>query len=358
MNSNFAIPLFSLMLSILIIPIVRKCAVYWHIVDKPNARKVHHNPIPIAGGISIFISAWLVIFLILGMDEIVAVAHQVFIPSLILLIVGFIDDLYDIRATYRLAIQVILSHYLFQSGINITSLHGFFGIYDLNFWQQYFLTVIIITGIINAFNLIDGIDGLAGSISLISFAVISYISMVGHSDTTFVICLGYMGSIIGFLRYNFSIKKKIFLGDAGSMMLGLVVAILSIDVLPQSIRLSEKSWILIAVVSILLIPVMDALRVFKKRITLGLSPFHSDKSHIHHLVLYLGISHKAASFFIVVMSVLCMGVGFLVNNWVGVTIAIFSMLAIFYLIIVILEFHHSMVKWKEKIKQIETLDKD
>lgn len=354
-HTIFFIPFIAVILSLVLIPFLRKIALKVHHTDKPNFRKVHTNEVPLIGGIAVYISTILLanaFFSQQGQDA--DIVKSIFFPASALLFTGVLDDRFDIRASLRLAIQLILAHYIFNVGIRIESFYGFLGIFELEIWQQYIITMLVISGVVNAFNLIDGVDGLAGGLALVAVGVLAFIAYSNNHQNFCVLFLAIGGSLIAFLRFNFSRNQKIFMGDAGSMTLGFIISIASIALLPTTINDSKSTWILTGIVAILIIPVLDALRVFRKRLKAGLSPFHADRTHLHHLILFLGLKHKSITLLLTSATLCIIFIGFLINSWSGITWAIISMILIFYIGTTVLEFHHKIIHWSNKIKEMET----
>ncbi|MBK5271089.1 MAG: undecaprenyl/decaprenyl-phosphate alpha-N-acetylglucosaminyl 1-phosphate transferase, partial [Bacteroidia bacterium] len=182
------------------------------------------------------------------------------------------------------------------SDIRIISFDGLFGIKELSVAAQYTITVVAIVGITNAFNLIDGIDGLAGGLGFMSLVILGiFLTMSGDVNTA-LIAFALAGGILAFLYFNFN-PAKIFMGDTGSLVLGFVIAVLSIRLI-QVNGMAVRPVLPhgpVFVLGIVLIPVFDTLRVFAQRIWRGRSPFEADKTHIHHLLTNTGFSHNFTS---------------------------------------------------------------
>ena len=206
------------------------------------------------------------------------------------------DDLKDLPAKYKFLVQFSLALLIALSGIRITSFEGMFGIGELPEMSQYTLTVVAIVGITNAFNLIDGIDGLAGGIGFMSLLTLGiFLTLIGDPQTALV-AFGFAGALMAFLYFNFN-PARIFMGDTGSLVLGFVVAVLSIRLLQVNATVSDTMLphAPVFVFAVVLIPVFDTLRVFSLRIWNGRSPFEADKTHIHHLLTNNGFSHAFAA---------------------------------------------------------------
>lgn len=277
------------------IPQIIKLISKYKLYDVPNERKAHQAPIPTMGGIAVIAG----MFAALGMwFPFIAQTTQIcfFFSVIVLFVLGMMDDLHDLSARYKFAIQFALATMMAVSGIRITSFEGLFGIYDLSLSAQYTITILAITGITNAFNLIDGIDGLAGGLGFMSLITLGLFLTLAGDVNTALIAFALAGGILAFLYYNFN-PARIFMGDTGSLVLGFVVAILCIrliqinGVLPTPVLNHAPIFVL----GIAFIPVFDTIRVFSIRIWKGNSPFVADKTHIHHLLTNQGFTHGFAA---------------------------------------------------------------
>ena len=274
-----------------IISLIRKYKLY----DKPNARKEHTMPIPTMGGIAIMAGMSASLFLWFPFSTEPALISFFF--SVILLFgLGIMDDLKDLSAKYKFIIQIALALLIAISGIRITSFDGLFGIHEIPVQLQFTITVLAIVGITNAFNLIDGIDGLAGGIGFMSLITLGLFLIMNRDGNTALIAFALAGGILAFLYFNFN-PAKIFMGDTGSLVLGFVVAVLSIRLL--QVNATSVTPALpnapIFIMGVSLIPVFDTLRVFSIRMWKGNSPFSPDKTHIHHLLTNQGYTHAFAA---------------------------------------------------------------
>ncbi|MCU0437636.1 MAG: undecaprenyl/decaprenyl-phosphate alpha-N-acetylglucosaminyl 1-phosphate transferase [Raineya sp.] len=343
----------SLIFVIIITPLLRKMAIQVNLVDKPNIRKIHHQNTPLIGGISIWIASTITIVIaMLSWQEFLKI-KWLWIGGTILLFVGVLDDKNDIRASLKLAIQLLLAHFTFMQGIRITSLHGIFGIDTIPEEIQYILTIVVVTGVVNAFNLMDGIDGLAAGLAIIGLIVFTWLAWITGNQLLMTLYLSLIGALIGFLKYNFSKTKKIFMGDAGSLFLGFLLVV-SAMILIQSAQKTEKiTTVLPSVIGVLFLPVFDSLRVYRARIKQGKSPFKADKTHFHHLVLSLGLGHQLATILIVVVLCILLIISVIVGSLGGFTLMLIATLFVFWISSKILEINAEIVEWQEKIKKIE-----
>lgn len=281
------------------IPSILEIAYKKNLFDIPDERKVHTRAIPSLGGVGIFVGV-LIAFTIWATPEVLSMTSYKFILTsyLILFFMGLKDDLIIMDALPKLIIQIGVASMLVYSDIRITNLFGIFGIEELNYYVSFAVSVFFIVGVTNAFNLIDGIDGLAGGlggINCLTFGALMYI----YEEYEFaILAFAIGGSLLAFLRYNFSsYPTKIFMGDTGSLLLGLTVAMLSIIFMNTNTQSGQLDIISppIVVLGIIFIPLMDTTRVIILRILDGRSPFSPDRNHIHHQFLESGVTHKMAS---------------------------------------------------------------
>ncbi|MGB3007924.1 MAG: MraY family glycosyltransferase [Chitinophagaceae bacterium] len=270
-----------------IISIIKK----YKLFDVPDSRKEHSTPIPTLGGIAIFAGMIMALFMWLPFNY---DSSQIsfFFSIIVLLALGIMDDLKDLSAKYKFVVQIALASLIALSGIRINSFEGLFGIYELSSTAQFTFTVLVLVGITNAFNLIDGIDGLAGGIGFLSLITLGiFLTITGDAQTA-LIAFALAGGIFAFLYFNLN-PAKIFMGDTGSLVLGFVTAVLCIRLM--QVNGNSVNPIIphtpVFVLGIVLIPVFDTVRVFAMRIWKGKSPFVADKTHIHHLLTNQGFSH-------------------------------------------------------------------
>jgi UDP-GlcNAc:undecaprenyl-phosphate GlcNAc-1-phosphate transferase len=344
----------ALLLALVFIPIIKKIAIKTNLTDKPNHRKVHATPVPLIGGISIAIVSLLVLLISGNKFEIIKEYLPIITSSFVLLIMGVIDDKSDLNAKYKLLIQLLLAFIVALSGTRITTFYGFLGIYEIATWAQYLLTIIVITGVVNAFNLMDGVDGLVGGLSLLGFTMFLVSSIFYNDYFLGKISVIFIGAIIGFLRFNLS-KKKIFMGDAGSLFLGFILVTFGIHFMEKEHIVNDYSYAygFLILVAFFSIPVLDSMRVYVGRMKQGNSPFKADKSHLHHLLLSAGLTHKKISLFVVIFCMILFFVGFGLISFFSTTIIIVTIMAIFWVIVKLLLMINSLHEWRATIKRLE-----
>ena len=314
------------------IPPLIRVSITKNLYDTPNERKVSKTIVPTLGGVAIFIG--FILSTIMATDYYVFSELKYIIAAVILMFfIGLKDDMIDISAVKKLSVQIATACILIGLGnFRFTNLQGAFGLYELNYVASFVITLFTMIGLINAFNLIDGIDGLASSISIVISSVFgTWFILAGHHAYG-IMCFSLTGSLIGFFLFNvFGKKNKIFMGDTGSLILGVVMVILVIKFNELNINQNLPYAIYAAPVvsiGILIIPIIDTLRVIFIRLSEKRSPFSPDMNHIHHNFLKLGFSHLKATFFIVLMNILFIGFTFAfhrtinINNLIIITFAL------------------------------------
>ena len=309
-----------------------------HLCDTPNARKASKVVVPTMGGVAIFIG--FILSSIIATDGYDFGELKYLISAVIIMFfVGLKDDLVDISARKKLIIQLATATMLIVLGnFRFTNLQGAFGLHEINYTFSFAITLFAMIVLINAFNLLDGIDGLASGISiLISTVFGTWFLLSGHYEYG-VMCFSLTGTLVAFFIYNvFGKKHKIFMGDTGSLILGVIMACLVIKFnefnINQQVPYSIRNAPVISI-GILIIPVIDTLRVFFIRISERRSPFSPDMNHIHHKFLELGNSHIVSTLWIVLINVLFIVFTFAMNTVLNINNLIISLftlgLTIFY----------------------------
>jgi len=280
------------------------------LVDRPNARSSHSEIIPRVGGIAIFIP-YLALGLVLFVfnSELLINSWPYWLGLTFIVILGTIDDRIDLGSSFKFVIQfAIATYYILSSGNYVDNLYGLFCINEIPEVLGIILSIITVVYLINAVNLIDGVDGLSAGTSLLSIALLT--SLMGGGEHYFSLAFIGLGLIV-FMGFNFSEKRKIFLGDAGSLGLGFVLATLTMEFLHSGNSYYSHLNLNPVIVAVLILgyPIADTMRVFMIRISLGLSPFNADRRHMHHVLLEKGFSHFGVTTFI--MAVLS---GFVLSN--------------------------------------------
>ena len=297
MDSILLTSLISFLITFLSIPVLIRLAEIKHLYDIPDDRKHHHSPIPTLGGVGIFAGFIIAVLLISPAGPHPEMQYLVS-AFLIVFFLGLKDDIVDLTAFKKLIGQLIAAAILIYKGeLLITGMHGFLGIYELTPLWSYLFTFFTFIVIINSFNLIDGVDGLAGSLGILSTLLFGAFFLFSGELFYAILAFSLAGSILAFLIYNVS-PAKIFMGDTGSLLLGIVNAILVIKFIEIASQPDAVLFMPAAPAigfAILFVPLFDTLRIFSFRILRRRSPFSPDRNHIHHLLLDKGCSHPVVT---------------------------------------------------------------
>lgn len=274
----FIIILTTFLTSLILTHLMIKISKNMNIMDIPNERSVHKKPTPLLGGIAIFLS-FLFGFILFGNQNPLMIS--ILIASFLILLLGIFDDIKPIKARYKFVIHILVALIVvFYGGLKLTHV-DIFGL-SLNFkWMSPYVTILIIVGIINAVNLIDGLDGLCAGISSIYFLTIGVIALILNKFNGLDIILSFimLGSTLGFLVFNFP-PAKIFMGDTGSTFLGLMISVIML----LGFKTVTLTSLLIPLV-LLILPITDTLFAIIRR-ALNKKPIgQADKEHIHHQLL-------------------------------------------------------------------------
>jgi len=317
------------------VPRIIKLANRKHIFDNPDSeRKMHANKVPNLGGIGIFFSFIIIASLFIA-APIADKWGYIVAGSIILFIVGVKDDLSLVSAYKKLLAQIIAAFiFVYFADIRIHSLQGLFGVYDLSYWLSVLFSTIGCAFIINAVNLIDGIDGLAGSFTALTTFLLGICFAGMNLKGDAIIAFTMSGAIIGFLRYNIA-PAKVFMGDSGSLVIGYIIAVLSIllinsnsEVAPSHRFTHSTQGLEIIALSFLFIPAFDCFRVFIARSIKGISPFRADRNHLHYYLLDTGLSQSQSVFVIIISNMLIILLAFCLQDInPTITIACLSLIA-------------------------------
>lgn len=286
------------------------------LVDRPGGRKQHDGVIPLVGGIAIFIAVAFSTLLLVPIKDATLLFY--ILSAALMLMVGVLDDKYDLSVSYRIAAQIFAACLMiFGADLHLNTLGhllgGSLGLEELKLgWFGPALTIIAVVGAINAFNMVDGIDGLAGMLSIISFSAIAILmAAVGHP--WFVLPLCFIAAICAYLMFNLGIPKgrlrKVFMGDAGSMVIGLtMVWLLLLGSQPSGYH-QEVAFAPVIALWIIAIPLMDMAAIMYRRKKKGQSPFKPDRDHLHHIFMRAGFSPRQTLALICFLNLLIAGFG-------------------------------------------------
>jgi UDP-N-acetylmuramyl pentapeptide phosphotransferase/UDP-N-acetylglucosamine-1-phosphate transferase len=321
----------SFSITFLAIPVIITVAERKKLFDIPDERKIHQSPIPSLGGLGIF--AGFILACLISMTFQTASEFQYFFAAaFVIFFLGLKDDILVISPIKKFIGQVLAAFLIIYKGnIQIRSMHGFLGINELPEMFSLLLTYLTIIVIINSFNLIDGIDGLAGSLGLMSATIFGIYFLQVNMTAYSILAFSLAGSLAAFLIFNFQ-PAKVFMGDTGSLLIGLINAILVV----KFINVANTSEVHMPIVSspaigfsILVIPLLDTLRVFAIRIFHRRSPFSPDRNHVHHLMLDKGLSHRTITLTLVTVNLIFI-IGAYLARQSGCTWIILSIVGIFF----------------------------
>ncbi|MBV4418758.1 undecaprenyl/decaprenyl-phosphate alpha-N-acetylglucosaminyl 1-phosphate transferase [Clostridium tyrobutyricum] len=299
MNNIYILAVISILISAAFTPFVKRIAVKLDVIDIPkDSRRVHNKPIPLLGGLSIYIS--FIITLILNKGELSSPEKGLIFGATVIVIGGFIDDKYDIKPWCKLLFQILAALILIYFGIRITIITN-----PVSSIYQYIhigmlsipLTIIWVVGITNAMNLIDGLDGLAAGIALIAGITLSIIAVLNGRNEAAMVTIIFTGSILGFLPYNFN-PASIFMGDTGAQLLGFMLAAISIE---GAIKSAAVFPIAVPILAFG-IPIYDTLFAVIRRKINGKPIMSADKGHLHHRLLDMGLNQKQAVLIMYIIS--------------------------------------------------------
>jgi UDP-N-acetylmuramyl pentapeptide phosphotransferase/UDP-N-acetylglucosamine-1-phosphate transferase len=328
-------------ISFIAIPTIIRVADEKGLFDIPDARKLHTKPIASLGGVGIFLG-FLLSLLLSGALR--AEFQYFYAAAVLVFFLGIKDDILVLSAPKKFLGQLLAAAIVIHlGGIQIDSMHGFLGVHQLPEYISYPLSYITIIVVVNAFNLIDGVDGLAGSLGILTTAVFGTYFTMANMPSFALLSFALTGALSAFLVYNYH-PAKIFMGDSGSLLLGLVNAILVIKFINVADSVNGTFPITSSVAigfSILLVPLLDTLRVFSVRISRGRSPFSPDRNHIHHLLLDRGLNHSQVTLLCLLMNVSFIVLAY-IGRSIGSTILLCSMISASFALIALLKY------WKKR----------
>ncbi len=324
-------------MALVITPIVITVSHSLRIYDGTASRKVHTGQIPRLGGVAIFLSSTLLVMTALFLDNAIGEKFREIQTQVIALLcaagfiflVGMIDDIRGVRVRYKLLAQIVAASAVCLAGIRIESLN-FANLFVIQFGIFSFpLTILWIIGITNAVNLIDGLDGLAAGISAITCTVIAVFSLISGHHILAVIMLALMGSLSGFLFFNFN-PAKVFMGDCGSLFLGFVLG-------SASVMCAVKSGTMVAIALpalVLGLPLFDTAFSILRRYLGRWSITSADRGHLHHRLLDIGLRHHHVVIVMYSITAIAAGLGMfmVVTQGYGTLIILFCVMLLFLLV--------------------------
>lgn len=329
------------MLSYFLIPKIRAKALKLNLKDTPDIRSSHTIPVPTFGGVVFYISYILVLFFAQSLDS-NHVSITLIASISILFFTGLLDDFKNLSPKIKFLCQIIgVALLMFQPDFRILSLHGFMGIYEIPLYVSVGGSMFFLLGLINAFNLIDGIDGLTGITGVIVASFYSYLLYNLGYFFYLSLSLATIATLLAFLRFNFSNTRKIFMGDTGSLVIGLVLGVLtlkllSVDDTAYGSLSFYRAQLPLFLTGVLFVPLLDTMRVMFLRLTKGVSMFKPDRNHLHHIIVDFGLSHRKASFFIGFVNFIVALIMFFVIQKFNSFQSLFILVLLFFIAIMIL----------------------
>ena len=307
--------LIAFLVSEIVYPFLLKLARKYNIVDNPNARKLQREPVPVFGGPAVWIGV------LFGIGFALMFVHSqnmkmALWAMTIILIVGVIDDLRDLPVSIRFLVEIVIVWGIMAfSGRFINDFHGLWGLHGVSDFISIPLSLLAGVGIINAINLIDGVDGYSSGFGVFACIIYALIFFMSAVSTIGYLAVVLAGSLIPFFLHNvFGRKSKMFIGDGGTLMLGVAMVIMLFNVLYDNTDCSklgdENLGLVPLTLSIMAIPVFDTLRVMGMRMLRNRSPFKPDKTHLHHLFIDMKFSHIGTTVSILTINALIVAVWF------------------------------------------------
>ena len=332
----------------IIIPQILLIAFRKKLFDVPDARKIHTSAVPRLGGIAFNLVTIFSVFFVFGinilgsngifMEQISTDALQFcfgFCALMLIYIVGIADDLIGVRYKAKFVVQTLAALFIVVSGLYINNFHGLFGLHEVNPFFGGFITVIAIVFITNAINLIDGVDGLASGLCIVAFAYYGVMFFCLGMFVYSLIAFAVLGTVIQFYYYNVfgqaEKQKKIFMGDTGSLTLGIFLCFLSLKLnqVPDSHSFVSNAFVM--AFAPLIVPCFDVIRVYIHRLRKHRSPFLPDKNHIHHKIMRCGISQRVTMVSIILFAVFIALANFELANVLDINVLVIGDLVFYYI---------------------------
>ena len=308
--------LFAFCITLLIIPSIILVSYKKNLFDFVDARKVHTAVVPRLGGVAFVPVITITIALLYGLGSIFTDIETVarfnatkvslcLCSIFILYIAGVSDDLVQLNYKVKFACQFICSAIVAAGGIYFNDFGGLFGIHAVPFYVGIPFTILFLMFVINAINLIDGIDGLASGLSIVACFILGSLFLYTRRPAYGVMAFTTLGTLAGFFCFNVfgsaEKKHKIFMGDGGSQVVGLIIGLLCVRLSMSFSNVVLPKNVLAISLSVIIVPCFDTFRVMFVRMYHGINPFKADKRHIHHKLLELGMSHRTSMVFIIMI---------------------------------------------------------
>ncbi|PHM74832.1 UDP-N-acetylglucosamine--undecaprenyl-phosphate N-acetylglucosaminephosphotransferase [Xenorhabdus kozodoii] len=296
--------------------VARKVAKHIGLVDKPNYRKCHRGLIPLVGGISLFFT---VCFAFAITKEFIPHKWTYLACAGVLVFVGVLDDRFDVSVKIRAVIQALVGiSMMFFANLKLESLGNSFGPWEMTLGPfGYIVTLFAVWAAINAFNMMDGIDGLLGGISCVSFGALGILLYDNGNMALAFWCFAFIAGILPYIFLNLGLlgkRFKVFMGDAGSTLIGFTV----IWLLTETTQGENASISPVTALWVIAIPLMDMVAIMYRRLRKGMSPFSPDRQHIHHLIMRAGFTSRQAFILITLAAALLASIGIIAERLIFV----------------------------------------
>ena len=320
MLDNILIAFFTSLIAVIWIhPIIVKIAHKKNIVDNPNARKLQSTPVPVLGGVAVFFG--IIIGLVFTSGEISSASLMPIIAAMVIMLyTGTMDDIIDLTARTRFLFEIgVITLLIFTQGMLIDNFHGLWDVYAISKAAAIPLTIFATVGIINSINLIDGVNGLSSGYCILASVVFGTFFYITNNAPMVILAAVSVGSLLPFFFHNvFGKTSKMFIGDGGALVMGLIMSIFVINALNTDHAIldaigTEFNPIPFSL-AVMVIPVADTLRVMSSRMIRGTSPFHPDKTHLHHLFIGNGFSHAGTTTMILLLNIIVIAVQFIASR--------------------------------------------
>lgn len=286
----------ALIASAWVFPLVLNISLFKNIVDNPDARKLQRVPVPVLGGMVVvfgIVVALCACQLLVDCSSLFSVV----LAMIFMLFIGTMDDILDIPSTIRFVLEILVALMIvFTCEYSLDNLHGLWGVFGLSLGVSLPLTLVTVVGIMNAINLIDGVDGYSSGYCIMACAIFGVFFYLADDMPMAMLAIVCMASLIPFFLHNvFGRKSKMFIGDGGTLLMGCVMSVFVLNILKSGslgVNFLHLGFGLVPFsLAVLSVPVFDTVRVMMMRILRKTSPFHADKTHLHHMFIELGFSH-------------------------------------------------------------------
>lgn len=335
--TDMAMFFIALLLTGIIIPQILLIAFRRKLFDEVDERKIHKGVVPRLGGMAFLPAIIFSICLVLAVNMSIGFPGSwnifedycqpimyLLCAEMLMFLVGIADDLIGVRYKAKFVCQILCAIFICASGAYLHSLGGILWIHEIPSWLGWCISGFFVVYIVNAINLIDGIDGLASGLSGMALIFYGIVLTLAHEWVYALIVWALLGTLVPFFYYNVfgnpKKQKKIFMGDTGSLTVGMILSFIALSVTNiQANDVTEDYNLLVLAFSPLIIPAFDVVRVYFHRIRQHRNPFLPDKCHIHHKLLALGLNQRASLCAILLSAVLYMLVNVILSPYISVT---------------------------------------